>query len=82
MCGRIALFNQKPSVVDTDPGWIRIILVDPDPDRHPGHTDPDPALEWYQFQANEKVKTKKNQQISICCPKHKKIMTHFTLIRN
>jgi hypothetical protein len=36
--------------------WISVILSDPDPDQHPGHSNPDPTdKDWYQFQANKKV---------------------------
>jgi hypothetical protein len=37
-------------------GRIRIILPDPDPDRHLGHADLDPAdPDRHQFQADENI---------------------------
>jgi hypothetical protein len=45
------IYNQ---ICGSGSGRIRIIL--PDPDRHPGHVDPDPAdMDRYQVQANEKI---------------------------
>jgi hypothetical protein len=48
---------------------MRIILPDPDRERHLWYADPDPANpDWYQFQAHAFFNTF-FQKISICCQK-------------
>ncbi len=64
----------------TGSGRIRIILPDPDRDRHLRRADLDP--DRYLFQADENIdKVDFFQKISICCPKYLKPMTHLVAIK-
>jgi hypothetical protein len=54
VCRWIAIVK-KPGVLNPTPDPVRVSIMWQDPDRHLWHADLDPALDRYQFQANEKV---------------------------
>jgi hypothetical protein len=66
--------------MDPDPIRVRIILQDPDPNRHPGHSDPDPAdPDQYRINSKHICFLTFFMKISIHFPELK-IITHLPLM--